>query len=94
MKKIWAILTVAILLFPGLVSADCVDLGKFTSWVLETFHTITFYEGQKPLARVEIPNCEIFPLSTIRLLNNNVCNTDEMMVDGMACRVISVQILH
>ncbi len=94
MKKILAILSVAILLLPTFSSADCVDLGESASWILETFHTVTFYEGQKPIARIEVPNCEIYPFSTIQLLNRDLCDMDQIMVDGMACNVISVQILH
>ena len=94
MKKIRMILSLAILLFPAFVSADCVDLGKFTSWILETSNAIVFYTGKRPLARLEIPNCEIRPLSTIRLINSYVCDSDEIIIDGIACHIISVQILH
>ena len=88
------ILSLAILLFPTFVSADCADLGRYTSWILETSNAIVFYAGQRPLARVEIPNCEIRPLSTIRLINSYVCDADEIMIDGVACHIISVQILY
>ena len=94
MKKIWMILSLAILLFPTFVSADCADLGRYTSWILETSNTIVFYAGQRPLARVEIPNCEIYPLSTIRLINSYVCDSDEIIIDGITCHIISVQILY
>ena len=33
------------LLLPTLVSADCVDLGKFTSWVFEGENKIIFHMG-------------------------------------------------
>jgi len=88
------ILSLAILLFPTFVSADCADLGRYTSWILETSNTIVFYAGQRPLARVEIPNCEIYPLSTIRLINSYVCDSDEIIIDGITCHIISVQILY
>ncbi len=87
MKKIWTILSLAILLFPALVSADCADLERFTNWILETSHTIVFYAGQKPLARVEVPNCEIRPLSTVRLINSYVCDSDKILIDGVACNI-------
>ncbi len=87
-------LSLAILLFPAFVSADCADLGRYTSWILETSHTVLFYAIQRPLARVEIPNCEIRPLSTIRLINSYVCDSDEMMIDGISCHIISVELLH
>ena len=94
MKNIWMMLSLAILLLPAFVSADCADLGRYTSWILETSHTIVFYAGQRPLARVEIPNCEIRPLSTIRLINTYVCDADEIIIDGISCHIISVELLH
>jgi len=94
MKKIGWVLSLAIILFPTFVSADCADLGRFTNWILETSHAVIFYAGEKPLARVEIPYCEITPLSTIRLLKSYVCDSDEIMVDGVACRIITVKILY
>jgi hypothetical protein len=94
MKKIWAVLSLAIILFPTFVSADCADLGRFTNWTLETSHTLVFYAGARPLARIEIPNCEIRPLSTIRLRTSYVCEEDEIMIDGVACRIITVEKLY
>ena len=88
------LLSLAILLFPSFVSADCADLERYTSWILETSHTVLFYAVQRPLARVEIPNCEIRPLSTIRLINSYVCDSDEIMIDGISCHIISVELLH
>jgi hypothetical protein len=93
MKKIGMVLSLTILLFPTFVSADCVDLGGFTSWILETSHSIVFYAGEKPLARLEIPNCEIRPLSTVRLIKGYVCDLDEIVIDGITCHIITVDIL-
>jgi hypothetical protein len=90
MRKIWIILSLAIILFPTFVSADCADLGGFTNWYLETSHTIVFYVGETPLARLEIPKCEVSPLSTIRVIKSYVCDLDEIMVDGVACHIITV----
>jgi hypothetical protein len=88
------VLGLAILLSPTFALADCADLGSFTSWVVETNHTIVFYEGQQPLARLEIPNCEIRPSSDIRLIRSYVCDLDEIMIDGVACSIITVQVLY
>ena len=90
MRKIWIILSLAIILFPTFVSADCADLGRFTGWYLETLHTAVFYRGETPLARLDIPNCQMNPLSTIRLIKSYVCDLDEIMVDGVACHIITV----
>jgi len=94
MKKVWWLLSLAIVILPTFVSADCANLERYTSWILETSHTVVFYHGETPLARIEIPYCEITPLSTIRLLNSYVCESDEMMVDGVACRIITVKVLY
>ena len=94
MKKIWMILNLALLIFPTFVSADCANLERFNNWILESSHTVIFYDGKKPLARVEIPNCEIFPLSTIRLIDSYVCESDRILVDGVACQIITVELLQ
>ena len=94
MRKIGVVVSLTILFFPALVSADCADLGRFTSWYLEGAHTVIFYNGDMPLARVEIPYCDITPLSKILLLNSYVCDSDQIMVDGVACRIITVKILY
>lgn len=91
MKKIWWLVSLAIVLLPALVSADCADLGRFTSWILETSHTLVFYAGAIPLARLEIPNCEITPTSTVRLRTSYVCEEDEIIIDSVACHIITVQ---
>jgi len=94
MRKIGIVLSLTILLFPAFVWAGCADLGRFTNWVLETSHTIVFYIGETPLARLEIPNCEMNPLSSIRLIKSYVCDSDEIMVGGVACRMITVEVLY
>ena len=94
MKKIWMMTGLAILLFPTFASADCADLGRYTNWILESAHTVVFYAAQRPLARVEIPNCEIRPLSTIRLMNSYVCDSDKIVIDGISCNIISVEVLY
>jgi hypothetical protein len=94
MRKIWVVLSLAILLSPTFVSADCAGLRRSTHWVLETSHSVIFYEGPKPLARLETPNCEITPLSTIRLVTSYVCDLDEIEIDGVTCQVITVEILN
>lgn len=94
MKKIWLVLSLVTVLLPTFVSADCADLGRFTNWILETSHTVVFYAGPKPLARLEIPNCEITPSSTIHLPTSYVCDLNEIVIDGTACHIITVEILY
>jgi len=94
MKKMWWLVSLAIVLLPTFVSADCADLGRYTQWILETSHTLVFYAGPKPLARIEIPNCEITPSSTIHLRTSYVCELDDIEIDGVACQILTVEILN
>jgi hypothetical protein len=94
-KKILILLSFAILLFsPNLATGDCADLGSFTNWVREGEHSILFYAGETPLARVNIPNCEILPSSTIRLTKSYVCDSDNIVVDGRTCSIMTVEVLY
>ncbi len=94
MKKSVCLITLVALLFPTIVSADCASLARATNWVLETSHSVIFYLGPKPLARLEIPNCEITPLSRIRLLTSYVCDMDEIEIDSVMCHILTLEILN
>jgi hypothetical protein len=83
----------AVLFLPTLVTADCVDLKNFTSWILESEHKVIFYVGVKPIARLEVQDCRIQPSSSIRLIQSYVCDSDEIIIDGYKCGIISVKIL-
>jgi hypothetical protein len=93
-KIIVLFILAAFLFLPTLVAADCVDLGTFTSWFLESEHKIIFYRGEKPIARLEVQDCEIQPSSSIRLIESYVCDSDEIIIDGYKCGIISVEILY
>ncbi len=94
MKNILILLSFAALcLSPNLAAGDCVDLSNFTNWVREGEHTIVFYTGETPVARVNIPYCEILASSTIRLTKGYVCDSDTIMVDGTTCSIMTVKIL-
>jgi len=94
-KKILILISFGIfVLIPALAFADCLDLGGFTSWVLEDTHTIVFYMGTRPVARLEIPYCTMGPSSSIRLIKSYVCDTDSIMIDGEQCSIITLQVLY
>jgi hypothetical protein len=82
-----------LLLIPTVAFADCLDLGGSTSWVLEDTHTIVFYMGMRPMARLEIPDCSIYPSSNIRLIKSYVCDTDDIMIDKEKCSIMTVKVL-
>jgi len=82
------------LLIPVLAFADCLDLGGFTDWVVEGSHTIVFYMGTIPIARLEIPDCTIRPSSSILLVKSYVCDTDEIMIDNEKCSILTLEALY
>jgi hypothetical protein len=94
-RKIVIVLSVAILLLlSNLAFADCVDLGGFTSWVAEDTHTVVFYMGKRPIARLQISDCTIRPSSSVRLIKSYVCDSDSIEIDGKECSLITVQVLY
>jgi hypothetical protein len=94
MRILIPVIFLILLLFPPLVSADCLDLGEFTNWVLEDEHTVVFYRQMRPMARVEIPNCSIGPSSNIRLIKSYVCDSDEIMINNKKCHIMTLKALY
>jgi len=94
-KKILILVSFMLFLISAnLALADCADLSNFTTWSREDNHTILFYEGNIPLARLNIPYCEILPSSTVRLTTFYVCDLDEIIIDGKTCTVMTVEVLY
>jgi hypothetical protein len=94
-KKNHIIFLVAILLIwakPAL--PDCTDLGTYTSWTLEDSHRIVFYRGKTPIARLNIPDCEIHRSSKILLDKGYVCDSDTLTIDGEECWIMTVEVLY
>jgi hypothetical protein len=76
---------------PALVRGDCLDLGQATSWVVQDNHTVVFYIGVRPLASLDVPDCDIQPSSNIRLLKSYTCDFDNIMIDGTSCSISAVK---
>jgi len=94
-KKILVLLFVVIFVFiPNLVLADCVDISRFTNWLLEGDHTITLYSGRMPVAVLQIPYCTIRPSSSIRFTKSYLCDGDNIFIDGSECMIISLESVH
>ncbi len=92
MKKTLIVLCFGtVLLFPGLSSAECTDIGYFTRFTLEGFNTVILYAGSMPVARFDVQNCDVRPSSKIQLLKTNVCDGDEIMIDGKRCVMMDVK---
>jgi len=95
MKQILIVLSLMVLLtLPIQVLADCVDLKNYTNWIIEGEHTVVFYIGNKPLASLHIPYCEILPSSSIRLLKSYVCDSDKIVIDDEECSIIEVKVMY
>jgi hypothetical protein len=78
------------LLSRSIALSDCVDLGRASSWYVQGAHSIIFYGGLMPIARVDVPYCTPNPSSSIRLLKSYVCDGDRMIIDGSGCMIMNV----
>jgi hypothetical protein len=91
--KIFANLIVSLVcgLACTLASAACVDLSKTTNWSNINTHKIIMYQGNKAIAVLDIPSCDIYPSTTIRLDKANVCNGDNIIVSGVVCKIRNIE---
>ncbi len=74
---------------PNLVSADCADLGGFTSFSVTGGNTVTLYSGSGPFVKFDV-QCDIGPASKLQLIKGYVCDGDEVLVDGSRCTILNV----
>lgn len=82
------------LFLPGLVLADCDDLGGYTNFVLQGYNTVVLYAGSTPMGQFDVQSCNVQPRSTILLIKSMVCDGDEVMIDGTRCTVMNVKSLN
>jgi len=73
---------------PNLVSADCGDIGGFSSFSVDG-GTITLYSGGTPYVKFDA-QCDVQPTSKIQLIKGYVCDGDEILVDGLRCTILNV----
>lgn len=92
MKKISCFI---VILFYGLTGsfawAGCADLSNVTNWSEINTHKIIMYRKSKAIAVLDIPYCTILKSSDIRLVKDNVCSWDKIVVSGEVCDVRSVE---
>ncbi len=91
MKKnilILACLGVLVVL-PNLVIADCGSFGGFSSFSVSGGNTVTLYSGNTPFIKFDV-DCSITPTSKIQLLKGDMCDGDEILVDGSRCTILNV----
>jgi len=71
--------------------AGCADLSNVTNWSDINTHKIILYKKNKAVAVLEIPSCTILKTSDIRLVKENICSGDKIIVSGEICDVRSVE---
>jgi len=82
---------VAIFLLPNLSSAECTSIGYFNSFSLEAPNTVILYAGSKPVLRFDVQDCSVQPSSKIQPLKSDVCDGDEIMIDGFKCTMMEIK---
>jgi len=91
--KIFAYLLVSLIC--GLAStsalAGCVDLSSATNWSNINTHKIIMYRESKAIAVLDIPSCDIYPSSTIKLDKAYICSGDNIFVSGIACIIRNIE---
>ena len=75
---------------PAVALSDCVDLGRASDYYVQGGHTVIFYVGKRPVAQVEIPYCNLYQDSIIRLTRTYTCDSDKIIVDGEQCMIGTV----
>ncbi len=89
-KILFALCLGAFFLLPSLSSGECTDIGYFDSFTFEGFNTVILYAGSMPVVRFDVQNCEVRRSSKIRLIRTNVCDGDEIMIDGERCVMMDI----
>jgi hypothetical protein len=91
-RKLCFLLSLAILLqLPSLGLAECTNIGGFTNFSLEGNNTVILYAGSLPVARFDILDCNVQPTSKIQLIKSDVCDGDEIMIDGSRCTMMEIK---
>ena len=71
--------------------AACVDLSNATNWSNINTHKIIMYQGSKAIAVLNVPSCDIYPSSSIKLDKAYICNGDNIFVSGVACKIHDIE---
>ena len=95
MKKtiVLSVLSVSFLILPVLAAADCINIGGFDRFSLQGNNTVILYSASSPVARFDIQNCIVQPSSRIELIRSDVCDGDQILVDGATCTMMEIKSL-
>jgi hypothetical protein len=72
--------------------AACADLSNATNWSNINNHKIIMYWESKAIAILDIPYCDIYPSSSIRLNKAYICSGDKILVSGITCDIRNIEI--
>jgi hypothetical protein len=90
-KKIVILLMLILFVFStNRVLADCLDFSRVNSWYVEGARTILFFSGIRPIARVNVGNCVVYPDSRIQLTRSYMCDSDRIVIDGNTCTIMTI----
>ncbi len=92
MKMIILVIVSSLILlsFPNLCLSDCTDFGRVTNWYVQDENTIIFYIQNRPVAKIVLQECGVNSSSNIRFLKPYVCDSDNLLIDGEECVIISL----
>ena len=76
---------------PNVSRAECTNIGGFSSFLLEGANTVIRLVGASPVARFDVLDCSVQPTSKIQLIKSNVCDGDEIMIDGSRCTMMEIK---
>ncbi len=79
------------LLLPSPSSAECTSIGGFSNFSLEGTNTVVLYAGSSPVLRFDVMDCSVQPSSKIQLIKSDVCDGDEIMIDGSRCTMMEIK---
>jgi len=76
---------------PSLSSAECTHIGGFSHFSLEGVNKVTLFSGSTPVVRFDVQSCSVQPKSKIELIKSDVCDGDEIMIDGSRCTIMEIK---
>jgi hypothetical protein len=75
----------------NLSSAECTSIGYFNSFVIDPPNTVILYTASKPILRFDLLNRTVQPTLKIQPLKSDVCDGDEITIDGFKCTMMEIK---
>jgi hypothetical protein len=54
-------------------------------------NTVILFAGSSPVAQFDVLDCSVQPTSRIQLMKSDVCDGDEIMIDGSRCTMMEIK---